>query len=52
MSSGTRLKELGANAWKTPETEELTGLVSRVTRLWVEISEADLAFEIGVSVEL
>lgn len=50
MSSGIRLKEIGANVWKTPETEELPGLISRVTRLWAEISEADrdLALQIAV----
>ncbi|WP_105415224.1 hypothetical protein [Neorhizobium sp. T25_27] len=39
--SGIRSKEIGANVWKTPEIEELPGLISRVTRLWAEISEAD-----------
>lgn len=39
--SGIRLKEIGANVWKTPGPEELPVLISRVTRLWAEISEAD-----------
>lgn len=47
--SGIRLKEIGANVWKTPEMEELPGLISRVARLWAEISEADrdLALQIA-----
>lgn len=47
--SGIRLNEIVANVWKTPETDELPGVISSVTGLWAKISEAnrDLALQVA-----
>lgn len=50
--SGIRLNEIVANVWKTPETDELPGLISSVAGLWAKISEADRDLALQVAAML